>query len=237
MGGRAAAGAALNSAAAWDFREQVHAPCLLLVAISIPPLTWAPLLPQPSSPAALLPALLLQVEAFSETLAEHQKARLPDGSTVLERSVMEHNLEAASKLYSNIYVGELGALLGVAPEQAEAIASRMALEKRLLVRLSESEEGERAGRCGRWDGLGWLLPVRMAPAALSSSFSDITLCSIFSPLASPTALQADIDQVEGLITFKAAPEPLVQWDRNIAGLCGQVNALMDVAAAKGMLGS
>ena len=43
--------------------------------------------------------------------------------------------------------------------------------------------------------------------------------------------------MEGLITFKAAPEPLVQWDRNIAGLCGQVNALVDAAAAKGLLSS
>lgn len=32
-------------------------------------------------------------------------------------------------------------------------------------------------------------------------------------------VQAIIDQVDGLITFKAAPEPLLQWDRNVAALC------------------
>lgn len=49
--------------------------------------------------------------AFAETLREHQKAQLPDGSTVLERSVMQHNMLSASKLYNNIniQVGEGGA--------------------------------------------------------------------------------------------------------------------------------
>ena len=45
-----------------------------------------------------------EVAAFSRGLVPHQLALLPDGSTVLERSVTEHNLEAASKLYNNIYV-------------------------------------------------------------------------------------------------------------------------------------
>ena len=44
------------------------------------------------------------MDAFAAGLLRHQLATLPDGSTVLERSVMEHNLEAASKLYNNIYV-------------------------------------------------------------------------------------------------------------------------------------
>lgn len=118
-----------------------------------------------------------EVDRFAEGLAQHQLAKLPDGSTVLERSVTEHNLEAASKLYNSIYVEELGALLGVPADQAEQIASRMVMENRL---------------------------------------------------------QAVIDQVDGLIKFKAAPEPLQQWDRNIAGICQGVNALVDAMAARGM---
>jgi COP9 signalosome complex subunit 4 len=74
------------------------------------------------------------VESFAQGLATHQLATLPDGSTVLERSVTEHNLEAASKLYNNIHVAELGALLGVAADKAEAVASRMIMERRLQVR-------------------------------------------------------------------------------------------------------
>ena len=74
-----------------------------------------------------------QVESFAQGLAAHQLARLPDGTTVLERSVTEHNVEAASKLYNNIYVEQLGALLGVAPDKAEAVACRMVMESRLEV--------------------------------------------------------------------------------------------------------
>ncbi|PSC69483.1 COP9 signalosome complex subunit 4 [Micractinium conductrix] len=118
-----------------------------------------------------------EVESFAQGLQQHQLAKLPDGSTVLERSVTEHNLEAASKLYANIYTSELGALLGVSADKAEAVASRMVLESRL---------------------------------------------------------QAVIDQVEGLITFKAAEQPLQQWDRNIAALCQSVNQIVDEAAARGV---
>jgi hypothetical protein len=83
----------------------------------------------------LPPPLCAQVEKFAQTLAPHQLATLADGSTVLERSVSEHNLEAASKLYNNVTVEQLGALLGTTAEAAEQIASRMAMEGRLQVRL------------------------------------------------------------------------------------------------------
>jgi COP9 signalosome complex subunit 4 len=56
-----------------------------------------------------------------------------DGFTVLERAVIEHNLAAASRLYNNIYILELGQLLGVSPEKAESIAARMIAEERLKV--------------------------------------------------------------------------------------------------------
>ena len=45
--------------------------------------------------------------------------------------------------------------------------------------------------------------------------------------------QASIDQVDGLITFKTAQEPLAQWDRNIQGLCQMVNTILDEVEAKG----
>lgn len=76
------------------------------------------------------------MEAFAEGLRPHQKAVTPDGSTVLERAVVEHNLAAASRLYLNIYFAELGQLLGVPPASAETIAARMIAEERLQVRDS-----------------------------------------------------------------------------------------------------
>ena len=69
--------------------------------------------------------------AFAQGLRPHQKAVTADGSTVLERAVVEHNLAAAGRLYLNVYFAELGALLGVSADKAEGVASRMIAENRL----------------------------------------------------------------------------------------------------------
>ena len=75
-----------------------------------------------------------QVEQFSRQLRPHQMAMLPDGTTVLARAVIEHNLAAASRLYTCIYFDQLGALLGVPESAAETTAARMVQEDRLKVR-------------------------------------------------------------------------------------------------------
>lgn len=80
-----------------------------------------------------------EVEAFSKTLSPHQLAILPDGSTVLDRSVMQHNLSALSKLYCNISFEELGAILGVSSDKAESIASDMIMEVGGFLPSSRSE--------------------------------------------------------------------------------------------------
>jgi len=72
-----------------------------------------------------------EVGAFAATLAEHQRATLDDGSTVLDRAVVEHNMRAVSRLYENISFEELGALLGIDAAKAEKIAWGMLLDKRL----------------------------------------------------------------------------------------------------------
>jgi COP9 signalosome complex subunit 4 len=58
-----------------------------------------------------------EVDKFQEMLEPHQLAKLADGSTVLERAVIEHNLLAASKVYNNITFSELGVLLNISPEK------------------------------------------------------------------------------------------------------------------------
>jgi COP9 signalosome complex subunit 4 len=64
-------------------------------------------------------------------LQPHQKASTIDGSTILDRAVIEHNLLSASKLYNNISFEELGALLEIHPSKAEKIASQMITEGRM----------------------------------------------------------------------------------------------------------
>lgn len=72
-----------------------------------------------------------EVEKFAKDLKPHQKALLADGSTVLDRAVIEHNLLSSSKIYNNITFAELGSLLEIPPEKAETIAARMMVENRL----------------------------------------------------------------------------------------------------------
>ena len=69
-----------------------------------------------------------ELTEFENLLQAHQKAVTADGSTILEHAVIEHNLLAASKLYNNITFEGLGALLEIAPNKAERIASRMITE-------------------------------------------------------------------------------------------------------------
>ncbi|XP_067931377.1 uncharacterized protein [Watersipora subatra] len=68
---------------------------------------------------------------FESRLMDHQKAMTADGSTILDRAVIEHNLLSASKMYNNISFQELGALLEIPAEKAEKIASQMISEGRM----------------------------------------------------------------------------------------------------------
>ncbi|WAQ96854.1 CSN4-like protein [Mya arenaria] len=72
-----------------------------------------------------------ELEEFAALLQPHQKAVTADGSTILDRAVIEHNLLSASKLYNNISFPELGSLLDIPPAKAEKIASQMITESRM----------------------------------------------------------------------------------------------------------
>ena len=47
-----------------------------------------------------------EVDSFGKDLKDHQKAKTSDGSTVLEKAVIEHNLLAGSRVYNNIKFDE-----------------------------------------------------------------------------------------------------------------------------------
>lgn len=72
-----------------------------------------------------------QVREFESILLPHQKATTADGSALIDRAVIEHNLLAASKLYNNVRFNELGTLFEISPDKAERIASQMISEERM----------------------------------------------------------------------------------------------------------
>lgn len=72
-----------------------------------------------------------EVAKFADKLDPHQLAPTADGSTVLAKAVIEHNLLGASRLYNNIGVDELGMLLGLDAAKSEEYAARMLEQGRL----------------------------------------------------------------------------------------------------------
>ena len=80
-----------------------------------------------------------EISQFTHCLKPHQLAKLADGTTVLDRAVIEHNLLSASKLYNNITFDELGALLTIGSFQAEGVASKMIGEGRMKGRIDQVE--------------------------------------------------------------------------------------------------
>ncbi|KAB5530366.1 hypothetical protein GE09DRAFT_1252498 [Coniochaeta sp. 2T2.1] len=81
-----------------------------------------------------------EVSKFAEGLQSHQLAITSDGSTVLDKAVVEHNLLAVSRLYSNIGFEALAQLLGLDAEKAEDTTARMIGEGRLAGSIDQIDE-------------------------------------------------------------------------------------------------
>ncbi|KAK3363120.1 hypothetical protein B0T25DRAFT_31043 [Lasiosphaeria hispida] len=95
-----------------------------------------------------------EVDKFAQGLAPHQLATTSDGSTVLAKAVVEHNLLGASRLYSNIGFDALGLLLGLDGDKAEDTTAKMIEQGRLtgsidqIDRIIYFESGEPTGEKG-----------------------------------------------------------------------------------------
>lgn len=92
-----------------------------------------------------------EIKAFAAKLEPHHLARTADGSTVLDKAVLEHNLLGASRLYNNIGFDQLGELLGIDAEKAEDYAAKMLEQGRLAGYIDQIDrliffEGEASGQ-------------------------------------------------------------------------------------------
>lgn len=101
-----------------------------------------------------------EVKAFAEGLQPHQLATTADGSTVLARAVVEHNLLGASRLYSNIRFEALGSLLGLDADKAEQTTAKMI------------EQGRLVGRMDQLDGIVWFERHQEASGEKGSSRAE-----------------------------------------------------------------
>ena len=94
-----------------------------------------------------------ELQELEALLQDHQKATTADGSTLLDRAVVEHNILSASKIYSNISLSSLAALLEVSPRRAEKVAAQMLSEERMAGRIDQIDGvlHFQQGELGDWD--------------------------------------------------------------------------------------
>lgn len=139
-----------------------------------------------------------ELQEFEALLQPHQKASMIDGSTILDRAIIEHNLLSASKLYNNITFEELGALLEIPPMKAEKIASQMITESRMNGYIDQIDS------IVNFESK-WKSYLRFR--SLGQKYFIFSLIYIN--------------------VFFVAREVLPQWDKQIQSLCYQVNSIIE----------
>ncbi|KAI8349443.1 PCI domain-containing protein [Choanephora cucurbitarum] len=137
-----------------------------------------------------------EVSEFAATLRSHHLAKLADNTTVFDRAIIEHNLLSASKIYNNISITELAALLNVSPEQAEQIAARMISENRMI---------------GSIDQLDQLISFESGGAAKEEHLAD--------PLTTMGSAQANARIEQSMLE-------VMKWDTAIQALCHDIDAVV-----------
>lgn len=79
------------------------------------------------------------VKEFESRLSDHHKACTATGRTVLQNSMIQHNMLAASRIYNNIKFTQLAELLGIPVPQAEELASNMIEQGQMLATIDQVE--------------------------------------------------------------------------------------------------
>ena len=61
------------------------------------------------------------MENFDNVLSDHHRAITADGSTLVQRAVIEHNILSVSVLYRTVTFNNLGNILGVSPDKGNLV--------------------------------------------------------------------------------------------------------------------
>lgn len=150
-----------------------------------------------------------EVSEFKSSLKSHHLARLADNTTVFDRAMIEHNLLSVSKIYNNISLNGLAALLNVTPEQAEQVASRMITENRMI---------------GSIDQLDGLISFESGGAAHEEQAADYNAISAAAAAANGT-FQTSQRVEQSMLE-------IMKWDSSIQALCQDIDSVIANIQAK-----
>jgi COP9 signalosome complex subunit 4 len=85
--------------------------------------------------------LTSELSLFEKCLKDHQKALMADGHSIVEKAVIEHNMQTTGKIYKNIKFTELAKILRLQnASDAEEVAAKMITEKRLNASIDQTED-------------------------------------------------------------------------------------------------
>jgi COP9 signalosome complex subunit 4 len=180
------------------------------------------------------------VTAFESVLLPHQKATSSDGSTLMQRAAVEHNMLACARVYKNIRLSSLAALLGVDARKAERVAATMVKERRLAASIDQVAGFLDFAPVQPAAGTGLKVTAgnvgaAAASAGSSSSSSSTSAASAVGGLGEvervvgtsyPAAAAANSDSAEG------AAQRLLAWDQRIKELCLSVNGAVEAIGSK-----
>lgn len=145
-----------------------------------------------------------EVSEFATTLKPHHLAKLADNTTtVFDRAIIEHNLLAASKIYNNITIEELGTLLNISSEQAEQVAAHMIGENRL------------GGNIDQLSRLITFIPLNDQQLQLTSFNSD-----------SITAAATGSDNHLSNKHIEHSMQAIMNWDASIQSICHDLDSII-----------
>ena len=81
-----------------------------------------------------------EVTKFEEELKPHQKGMTAESYTVLQKAVLEHNVLALSKIYTNISLDQLTKLLEIPSDKAEVLVASMISEGKIKARINQEDQ-------------------------------------------------------------------------------------------------
>lgn len=80
-----------------------------------------------------------EMASFEASLEAHQKAKMADGMTIVQRVVMEHNLLAVQRVYDSIRIQMLAQILETDTKQALLITAKMIVSGAILGTIDQVE--------------------------------------------------------------------------------------------------
>lgn len=139
-----------------------------------------------------------EVKKFEALLSAHQIADTSTGLTVLQNSIIEHNISAISKIYKNIFLRELALILGIREADCESVSAGMIEQGRLSAVIDQVTQSI------EFTHIATATTTATATAAITNKHAQ----------SKPSGSDVSDESLHG-------------WDRQIEEVCLQINRITD----------